>query len=77
VDILYRLLAHNEWATRVLVERCGGLSAEHYHREFEIGPGTLHKTCAHIVEVMFVWGESYCDGFAGRGTRSLEVLCGS
>lgn len=74
MDILDRLLSHNEWATRVLIERCGQLSSEDYHREMEIGLGTLHKTCAHIVGVMFVWGNMVATNSPGE-LRDLSQVC--
>jgi len=74
MDILDRLIAHNEWATRELIERCGKLSSEEYHREMEIGLCTLHKTCAHIVGVMFVWGNMIATDSPGE-VRDLSKVC--
>ncbi|MBC7834549.1 MAG: DinB family protein [Phycisphaerales bacterium] len=55
-------LEHDAWATRELLGHCGGLSAEEWRRCFEMGPGSLERTLAHIVDSMYFFG----DTFAGR-----------
>ncbi len=62
VDVL---LAHDQWATRNLLEACQPLAREQFHRRFEIGPGSLHDTTTHIVGAMRGWG----DLLAGREQR--------
>ncbi|NOG55634.1 MAG: hypothetical protein HND57_15145 [Planctomycetes bacterium] len=62
MDLLDRLLAHNEWATRVLLEHCVTLSADDFTRDFEIGPGSLHSTLAHTIGCMHVWADIVRDG---------------
>src|SRR5579864_5459169 len=64
-DPLEILLAHDTWATRQILEACSGLSAEQFHRRFEMGPGALHDTAAHILGAMRGWG----DLLAGREQR--------
>jgi uncharacterized damage-inducible protein DinB len=61
-DPLDILLAHDRWATQKILEVCAGLSAEQFHRRFEIGPGSLHDTTTHILGAMQRWG----DLLAGR-----------
>ncbi len=56
-DPLDVLLAHNHWATRVLLEPCRGLTHEQFHRRFEMGPGSLHDTFTHIVGCMRRWSD--------------------
>ncbi|MCZ6446229.1 MAG: DinB family protein [Planctomycetota bacterium] len=64
-DILNRLLGHNAWTTRQLVERARALTAEQYVQRFELGPGSVHDTLRHIISVMFGWA----DEIAGRPRR--------
>jgi uncharacterized damage-inducible protein DinB len=64
-DPLTILLAHNEWATRNIIEACATLPHEQFHRRFEMGPGSLHDTLAHLLAAMRVWG----DLLAGREQR--------
>jgi uncharacterized damage-inducible protein DinB len=65
MDILDRLLGHNAWITRKMIERCRTLSPEEFARRFEIGPGSVHDTLLHTVDVMFGWA----DRIAGRPRR--------
>jgi uncharacterized damage-inducible protein DinB len=62
IDIM---LAHDAWATRLLLETCRGLSREQFHRVFEIGLGSLHNNLSHIIGVMGRWS----DRLAGRTPR--------
>jgi len=54
-DPLTILLAHNEWATRQILEACAKLSDEQFHQRFDIGPGSLHNTTTHILGAMRTW----------------------
>ena len=51
-DPLKILLAHNHWATAQLLDACAKLAPEQFHQRFDIGPGSLHDTLAHIIAVM-------------------------
>jgi len=51
------LLAHDQWATRQIIEACAKLTDEQFHRRFEMGPGSLHDTATHILGAMRVWGD--------------------
>jgi uncharacterized damage-inducible protein DinB len=63
------LLGHNEWMTRVLLERCRQLTRDQFHQSFEIGPGKLHDTLRHVIGAMFRWA----DRIGGRTLRdSIE-----
>lgn len=64
-DPLDVLLAHNHWATRVVLEKCCRLTPEQFQHRFPIGPGSLHDTLTHIVGAMRRW----TDRFAERGLR--------
>jgi uncharacterized damage-inducible protein DinB len=64
-DPLDILLAHDRWATRQILNVCGKLAPEHFHRRFEMGPGSLHDTVTHMLAAMRVWA----DLLAGREQR--------
>jgi uncharacterized damage-inducible protein DinB len=59
------LLAHNEWATRQILEACVNLTDEQFHQRFEMGPGSLHDTTTHLLGAFRSWG----DMLAGREPR--------
>lgn len=54
------LLAHDRWATANIIRACEGLSPEAFHRRFEMGPGSLHDTVAHIIGAIRVWTDVLC-----------------
>lgn len=67
-DPLDALLAHNYWATRLILDKCLGLSDEQFHRPFPIGPGDhggLHAILTHVISAMYRWS----DRIAGRPVR--------
>ena len=59
--IVERLLAHNAWATRLLLERCATLPAGQFETAFEIGPGSLHDTLLHVTGAMRRWSDRIRD----------------
>lgn len=56
-----RLLGHNAWATRVLLERCRDLTPAQFSQKFEMGLGTTHDTLLHIVGAMYRWADRIGD----------------
>ncbi len=54
VDVM---LAHDAWATRMLLNTCRGLTYEQFHRPFDLGLKTVHLTMTHIVSVMRRWSD--------------------
>ncbi|HEX2839493.1 MAG TPA: DinB family protein [Phycisphaerales bacterium] len=59
-DPLSALLAHNVWATRLILEKCRSLTDEQFRRPFPIGPadhGGLHAILTHIVGAMRRWAD--------------------
>lgn len=75
MDTLDRMLAHNEWATRVLLEQCKALNVDEYNREFPIGVGTLHKTVAHIINAMNSWAAIMATDAPPSERRDLAAEC--
>ena len=49
------LLAHDRWATRQILDACGKLTEEQFHKRFEMGPGSLHNTTTHMLAAMRAW----------------------
>ncbi len=52
-----RLLGHNAWATRALLDECRALTPRRFAQTFDIGPGSLHDTMLHIVGAMLRWAD--------------------
>jgi uncharacterized damage-inducible protein DinB len=57
-DPLQILLLHDHWATAQMLDACGRLTADAFHRRFDIGPGSLHDTLTHILGAMRAWTET-------------------
>lgn len=51
------LLAHNRWANEQMLEACAKLTPEQLHQPFEMGPGSLHNTLAHIAGSTRGWAD--------------------
>lgn len=77
MDLLDRLLEHDAWTTRLLMERCRHLSSAELDREFDLGLRTLRKTFAHIVRNVDAWSALMAGDQmpASRGTEcTIEEL---
>jgi len=57
-DPLAILLTHDYWAASQLFNACAKLTLDQLHRQFEIGPGSLHDTLTHVVGVIRTWTET-------------------
>ncbi|MBA2670265.1 MAG: DinB family protein [Gemmatimonadetes bacterium] len=55
MDLLDRLLGHDTWTTRVLLQRAHALSDEELDQEFDIGHRSVRATADHIIFNMEVW----------------------
>jgi uncharacterized damage-inducible protein DinB len=55
MDLLDRLLAHDAWTTRQLLDRCLALPDDQLDRPFDIGHRTLRATFQHIIFNMETW----------------------
>jgi uncharacterized damage-inducible protein DinB len=64
-DPIQILLAHDRWATRLILDACAPLSDEQFHQRFDLGPGSLHDTLTHTVAALRFLG----DLLAGRELR--------
>lgn len=61
-DPLDIMLAHDEWASRQILDACVKLTPEQFHQRFDIGSGTLHNVTSHLVGAMRTW----IDTLAGK-----------
>ncbi len=59
------LLKHEYWATKQILDACAKLSNEQFHTPFDMGPGSLHNTLAHMLGALRAW----TDVLAGREMR--------
>ena len=55
MDLLDRLLEHDAWTTRQLLDRCRALSDDQLDRPFDIGHRTVRATLQHIIFNMEAW----------------------
>ncbi|MFN8411126.1 MAG: DinB family protein [Anaerolineales bacterium] len=55
MDLLDRLLAHDTWTTRQLLQACASLSDELLDKEFEIDHKSLRETFIHMIDNLEVW----------------------
>jgi uncharacterized damage-inducible protein DinB len=67
-DILQILLSHDAWATQQILDACSKLTTEQFHQRFDMGPGSLHDTTAHIMGAMQAWTQT----LAGKGPQCAE-----
>ena len=56
-DPFLALLGHNRWATHKVLDLCASLTPEQFHQPFDIGPGSLHDTIAHVIGCMRGWAD--------------------
>jgi len=55
MDILDRLLGHDEWTTTQLLRRCALLSPEQWQQCFDVGFGSLCEIVDHLVDNIETW----------------------
>jgi uncharacterized damage-inducible protein DinB len=55
MDLLDRLLGHDEWTTGELLRRCGELADDELHASFDVGLGSIHRTLVHMIGNIRVW----------------------
>ncbi len=55
MDLLDRLLHHDAWTTRQLLDICSSLADGQLDREFDIGHRTLRATLHHVISNMEIW----------------------
>jgi uncharacterized damage-inducible protein DinB len=55
MDLLERLLGHDQWTTGELLRRCEELTPAQIDQEFDIGWRTVHRTLAHMISNERTW----------------------
>ena len=79
MDLLDRLLGHDEWTTGELLRRCGELTDFQMRERFDIGHETVQATLVHMIDNVGNWTElmrtshveDRIDGWAEMGVPSL------
>ena len=56
LPVIEAQLAHNAWATRELLGFCRGIDEGEFRRDLGIGPGSLERILAHIIDCMYYFG---------------------
>jgi uncharacterized damage-inducible protein DinB len=75
MDLLDRLLGHDAWTTRLLLERCRGLTDAQLDRDIDIGHRTVRRTLDHLIWNMQAWGNEMAGRPMGeRGGDSVDAL---
>jgi uncharacterized damage-inducible protein DinB len=69
MDLLDRLLGHDAWTTRHLLERCRELTDEQLDRQFDIGHRTVRATLLHIIRNVEGWAVL----MSGKGPREARM----
>ncbi len=83
MDLLDRLLGHDSWTTRQLLDLAGTLSDNQLDQEFDIGHRTVRRTFAHIIwnapsNAIVVYDETTgCRGHSRRRCTDLGVVVAS
>jgi uncharacterized damage-inducible protein DinB len=65
MTILERLLRHDAWTTRALLDRAAALSDAELDKEFDIAHRSLRRSFRHIIANMECW----CDLMTGKAQR--------
>ena len=76
MDLLDRLLAHDAWTTRQLLDIARQLSDNQLDQRFDIGRGSLRATFHHVIRNMEVWTDimSGSDPRADNPDQSIPAL---
>ena len=69
MDILERYLGYEAWTLRYFIKRCYEVSPAQLHQPFDVGPGSVHATLAHIIGNLETW----TDLMRERPVRHLPV----
>jgi uncharacterized damage-inducible protein DinB len=68
VDLLDRLLGHDEWTTRQVLERAREVDSAGLHRPFDIGHGSFYETVTHMIGNVRTWTD-LMNGTATKANR--------
>jgi len=73
MDLLDRLLGHDAWTTRRLLEHCRAFDDERLDRGHDLAHRSVRATFLHIVRNMEVWGDLMA-GVEVRPDRNAEPV---
>ncbi len=68
MDLLDRLLGHDEWTTRHVLERAREIDPAALHIAFDIGHETFYETAVHMIGNVRTWTD-LMNGVATKGNR--------
>jgi len=75
MDLFDRLLGHDAWTTRLLLDRCRELTDAQLDQDIDIGHRTVRRTFDHLIWNMQAWGNEMAGLPMGeRGGDSLDEL---
>lgn len=55
MDLVDRLLEHDAWTTKRILDICAELDVTDLDRDFDIGHRTLRRTLDHVIHNMEIW----------------------
>jgi len=55
MDLLDTYINYEAYMTRHFIEKCRQLTPEQMHKTFDIGPGNLYDTIAHVIRNLELW----------------------
>jgi len=70
VDILDRLLGHDEWTTRQVLLRCCELTSGQMQQPFDVGHTTIEDTLRHMIGNIEVWTDLMCERPVRKGATA-------
>ena len=73
MDLLDRLLAHDNWTTRQLLLLSRGLTDAQLDRLFDVGHETLRRTFTHIIGNMETWTDLLYERPVRPRTEPMQV----
>ena len=74
MDLLDRLLGHDEWTTGECLRRCRELSPEQMRRRHDVGWGSVQATLMHMISNVRVWTELMRDGDSPTARADDPIL---
>jgi uncharacterized damage-inducible protein DinB len=74
MDLLDRLLGHDAWTARLILERCCELDDAQLHHPFDIGHESVYETLVHMIGNVRTWTELMSDVPIVRSDSEWEGL---
>ena len=74
MDLLDRLLGHDEWTTGEILRRCEELSGAQLRARFDIGLGSIQRTLAHMIGNVRVWTDLMATGATDGASSEWREL---